>query len=68
MVPSIRLTTENANQYIGYDILFKTRGHYIVKNIISVSATSIQIDNPDLNNSLQILTRNIHVLLDSKKN
>ena len=28
----IRLTPENASKFIGYEILFKTRGKHIIKN------------------------------------
>ena len=30
----IRLTNQNVHNFIGYEILFKTRGEYIVKKII----------------------------------
>ncbi len=60
----VKLNPENAPQYIGCEILFKTRGFHIIKKIISVSNTSVKIDYPDLNNSLEILTRNIYVLIN----
>lgn len=62
---TVRLTPENVFQYIGYDIIFKTRNKDIIKQIISVSETgnSITIDHPDLKNSLQIVTRKVHVIL-----
>lgn len=60
----IKLSPENAHQYIGCEILFKTRGAHIIKNIISVSNTSVKIDCQDLNNSLQILSRNVYVLIN----
>lgn len=44
----IRLTQENVSKYIGYEILFKTRGNHLVKKIISVNNTSVKIDHPDL--------------------
>jgi hypothetical protein len=63
---TIRLTPENAFQYIGYEILFKTRDNHIIKRIISVSnsGNSIKIDHPDLQNSLQLVTRNVYVILE----
>ena len=63
---TIKLTLENVIQYIGYEIIFKTRGNHIVKRIISVSNSgkTIQIDNPDLQNSLEIVSRNIYVILE----
>ncbi len=60
----IRLTPENASNYIGYEILFKSRGIHIVKKIISVSRTSVRIDHPDLHNSLQIISRKVYVLIE----
>ena len=61
----IRLTPENAAQYIGCEIIFKTRGKQITKKILAVSSTgkSIQIDHPDLNNSLEIVSRIVHVIV-----
>ena len=60
----VKLHSENAYQYIGYEILFKSRGSSIIKKIISATDTSVKIDHPDLKNSLQILTRNIHVIIE----
>jgi hypothetical protein len=61
----IQLTPENATQYIGFDILFKTRKQKIIKTILGVSDTckTIYIDNPDLNNNLQIVSRKVYVIL-----
>ena len=61
----IKLTTENVHQYVGYNILFGTRNKYIVKKILGVSKTgkSIQIDHPDLQNSLEIVSRQVYVIL-----
>jgi hypothetical protein len=59
----VKLTSKNAYKYIGYEIIFKTRGKYIIKKIISVSNTSIKIDHPDLHNQLQ-LGRKIFVILN----
>jgi len=50
----IRLTQQNSHKYIGYEILFKTRGSHIVKKIVGVTNTSVKIDHPDLHNQLQI--------------
>jgi hypothetical protein len=62
---TIRLTPTNVFQYIGYEIRFKTRKCYIIKKIISVSKTgkTIQIDHPDLQNNLEIESRNVYVIL-----
>jgi hypothetical protein len=61
----VRLTEENVFQYIGFEILFKTRGHHIVKTIINASESgkSITIDHPDLNNTLEIVSRNVYVII-----
>lgn len=64
---TIKLTTDNVLfQYIGYDIIFKTRDNHIIKKIISASKTgkSITIDHPDLNNKLEIVSRNVYVIID----
>ena len=62
---TIRLTPTNVFQYIGYEIIFKTRKNHIIKKIISVSNTgkTIQIDHPDLQNNLEIESRNVYVIL-----
>ena len=60
----VKLNPENAYQYIGYEILFKSRGYHIITKIISVSNTSVKIDHPDLKNSLEILTRNVYVIIN----
>lgn len=62
----IRLTPNNVFQYISHEIIFKTRNNYLVKRIISVSNTgkTIQIDYPDLQNNLQIISRNVYVILE----
>jgi hypothetical protein len=62
---TIRVTPDNVHQYIGYEIRFKTRGEYIVRQIMSVSNTgkTIQIDHPDLQNAVQIVTRKVTVII-----
>ena len=62
---TIRLTPTNVFQYIGYEIIFKTRKSHIIKKIISVSNTgkTIQIEHPDLQNNLEIESRNVYVIL-----
>jgi len=59
----IRLTHNNATNYIGFPILFKSRGEFIVKKIVSVSPTSITIEHSDLNNCLQF-GRKIFVIIE----
>jgi hypothetical protein len=60
-----RLTPDNATQYIGREIIFKTRNNHILKRILGVSTTgkSIQIEHQDLQNSLEIVKRKVYVIL-----
>lgn len=62
----IRLTPDNVFQYIGKEIIFKTRNNNILARIINVSDTdkTITIDHPDLKNNLQIVTRKIYVFVN----
>jgi len=62
---TILLTSDNATQYIGREIVFKTRNNHIVKRILGVSKTgkSIHIEHPDLQNSLEIVKRKVYVIL-----
>ena len=57
----VRLTKENANNYIGSEILFKTKGEHIVKKILSVNNNGIKIDYQNLQNQLNF-NRKIFVL------
>jgi hypothetical protein len=59
----VRLTPENVSSYIGMEIQFGTRGGLATGfiNSVSKSGKTIQIDHPDLNNSLQIVPRRILV-------
>jgi hypothetical protein len=59
----IRVTSDNANKYIGYDIIFKTREQKVIKKIIGVNNTSIKIDHSDLNNQI-VFSRQIYVIID----
>tara|TARA_B100000427_G_scaffold269715_1_gene236149 strand:- start:491 stop:706 length:216 start_codon:yes stop_codon:yes gene_type:complete len=65
----IRLTPDNVRYYIGKEILFKSRGKYIIKIILDISKSgkSIKIDHPDLQNSLQIVSREVCVILEHDK-
>ena len=60
----VRLTQKNASKYIGYEILFKTRGNHIIKKILGINNTSVKIDQPDLHNQLQIVSRKVYVLIE----
>jgi hypothetical protein len=63
---TIKLTPDNAYQYVGYEIIFKSRNNHIIKRIINISDSgkSVYIDHPDLHNTLQIVSRNIYVILE----
>lgn len=63
----VRLTTENATMYIGYNILFASKNGLFSRKILDVSNTSIKIDFPDLHNTLQLISRNIFVLVKKDK-
>lgn len=62
----LRLTPENVKSYLNKQILFRTRGVLVKKTILghSKSGESIQIEHPDLNNSLQIKSRCVYVILE----
>ena len=61
----IRLTPKNVFQYIGCEILFKTRKNHVVTRINNTSHTgkTIHIRHPDIKDKLQILSRKIYVIL-----
>ena len=61
---NIRLTPENVKMYIGRKIMFRTRGDFIFKtlNSVSKSGKTVYIDHPDLQNSLQIVSRKVFVI------
>ena len=65
----IRLTPDNVRYYIGKEILFKSRGKYIIKIILDISKSgkSIKIEHPDLQNCLQIVSREVYVILECDK-
>ena len=60
----VRLTQKNVSEYIGYEILFKTRGKHEVKKILGINNTSVKIDHPDLHNQLQIVSRKVFVIVE----
>lgn len=62
----VKLTPENANMYIGYEIIFKRKnGDHIIRRINGVSPTckTVYIDYLETNNSLQNVSRNIFVII-----
>lgn len=66
MLSLLKLTPNNVFQFIGYQVLFKTRNGYIIKKIIGVSNSgkSIKIDCGELQNNLEIISRNVYVLIE----
>lgn len=65
----MRLTTENASQFIGHDIIFHTRNQNVIRTIegVSGSGRSVYIDNKDLNNNIGI-KRAVFVIKGSSLN
>lgn len=61
----IKLTKHNAFQYVGNLILFKTRNQYSIKKMNGISPTgkTVYIQDSGLNNSLQIVTRNVYAII-----
>ena len=62
---TIRLTPYNVQQYVGCDIIFKHGKNFIVKQVVRVSngRKTITIDYPELRNNLEIVTRNVRVIV-----
>jgi hypothetical protein len=63
---TIRLTPDNVFQYVGHDIIFRSRNTHIVKRILAVSnkGKCVKIEHPDLQNCLEIKSRNVYVILE----
>ena len=59
----VRLNTENVNKYKDCEIIFKSRGEYIVKKILGINKKSIKIEHLDLNNNLEFVSRKIYVII-----
>lgn len=59
----IRLNRENVAQYVGKDVLFKTRGVNTVKTILGYTDNGIKVDHPDLGNNL-VFSRNLRVIIN----
>ena len=61
----IQLTPDNAKEYLGYVIVFRSRGEEVKRKILRVaeSGKSISVDFPYLKNTLQIITRKVYVCL-----
>lgn len=63
MLPHIRITPANASQYIGREILFKSRSVWHIRTIhgVSPSGKTVYIDHDDLRNNLAIESRVIYL-------
>ena len=60
---TIRLTTENASEYIGYQVKFKRRGgEEVIRTIIYNTESGVRIDYPELGNNI-VFSRRIFVIL-----
>lgn len=61
----IRLTQENASQYVGYSILFNSRGKLQYSRILGISDTgrSLRIQYEDLGGTLGI-KRKIYAVIE----
>ena len=61
----IRINPENSFKYIGYDVLFTSRKRTLIRKILKISKSgkTIKIDHPDLNNSLQVVSRCVLVII-----
>ena len=65
----IRLTQENARQYVGYDIVFRYTNRRVCRQILRVSRSgkTIYIDYPAIGNSIQEVDYcHIDVILDEE--
>lgn len=60
-----RLESETADQYVRYNILYRSRNVIKMSTIISVSESgkTIYIEDPELNNALQTVTRKIYLII-----
>jgi len=60
------LESETAHLYVGYNILYRSRNQVKMSTILGVSETgkTIQIEDPELNNALQTVTRKIYLIID----
>ena len=58
---SQRVTQDNSHLYVGREVVFKTRGLNIIRTItrVSNSGKTIHINQPDLNNQLQVVSRKV---------
>jgi hypothetical protein len=62
---SIRLTPYNVQQYVGYTIVFTHNNYEIIRQIkrVSTGRKRVIIDYPPLQNNLEIMSRNIKIIL-----
>ena len=65
MVQLIKLDYTNSRNYIGKTVLYYSRNTYktSIINNISPSGKTIYINNSDVNNCLEIMTRNVYVII-----
>jgi|SaaInlStandDraft_5_1057022.scaffolds.fasta_scaffold372335_1 hypothetical protein len=65
MVQLIKLDYTNSRNYIGKTVLYYSRNtsKTSIINNISPSGKTIYINNSDVNNCLEIMTRNVYVII-----
>jgi hypothetical protein len=60
---TVRLTRENASEYIGYQVKFKRRsGKEIIRTILSVNYSGVHIEYPELGDNI-VFSRRMFVIL-----
>ena len=53
----IRITSNNAHNYIGRQVLYKSRGVYKINTILYATSTQIGVNNSDLGDNLNFNRR-----------
>ena len=60
---TVRLTRENASEYIGYQVKFKRRkGKEIIRTILYATNSGVHIEYPELDNNI-VFSRRMFVIL-----
>jgi hypothetical protein len=62
---TIKLTPQNVRDFIGYKVILILGGKYIIKQLLDVhkSGNFIQIEYPELQNQLNIVSHEIYVMV-----
>jgi hypothetical protein len=60
---TVRLTRENASEYIGYQVKFKRRGgEEVIRTILYVTNSGVHIEYPELGDNI-VFSRRMFVIL-----